>query len=87
MAQSIFESEVDRNFEAFAVILQQLLSSHRGEFALMRGGEVIEYCASEAAALAAGRHRFMDGVFSVQEVTDRPVDLGFFSHAINTRIA
>jgi len=87
MAQNIFEAEVDRNFDAFAGILQQLLPSHRGEFALMRGGEVIEYCASESAALAAGRHRFADGIFSVQEVTDRPVDLGFFSHVINTRIA
>ncbi len=87
MKQSAFETEVDRNFEAFEGLLGTILADRRGQFALMRGGEVISYFPRESAALAAGRQQFDDGLFSVQEVTDRPVDLGFFSHAINPRIA
>jgi hypothetical protein len=87
MRQSAFDTEVDRNFDAFEALLGTILVAHRGEFALMRDGEVLTYFASEPAALAAGRQQFDDGLFSVQEVTDRPVDLGFFSHAVNSRIA
>ena len=87
MRQNAFETEVDRNFEAFEAMLHGILPIHRGEFALMNNGKVLSYFPSEADALAAGRRMFDDGVFSVQEVTDRPVDLGFFSHAINPRIA
>jgi hypothetical protein len=87
MEHSAFDTEVDHNFDAFEAMLGSILPVHRGEFALMKLREVISYFPNEAAALAAGRARFPDGVFSVQEVTDRPVDLGFFSHAINPRIA
>lgn len=87
MSQSAFDTEVDRNFDAFEALLRTILVDHRGEFALMRGGLVLSYFSSEPAALAAGRRQFDDGLFSVQEVTDRPVDLGFFSHAVNSRIA
>ncbi len=84
---TVFEAEVDRNFDAFERMLGQLLSKHRGEFVLMKRGAVVACFDTEAHALAAGRHQFPDGLFSVQEVTDRPVDLGFFSHAVNPRIA
>lgn len=87
MEQTVFDVEVDQNFEAFEAQLASILPQHRGEFALMKQGEVVSYFADESAALAAGRQEFQDGVFSVQEVTDRPADLGFFSHAINPRIA
>jgi hypothetical protein len=87
MRQNAFDTEVDRNFEAFEAALGAIISAHRGEFALMKNGEVLSYFPSEAAALTAGRKQFKNGLFSVQEVTDRPVDLGFFSHAINPRIA
>ena len=79
--------EVDRNFDALTAILGDLLSKHAGEFALMRAGEVVEFFASETEAVSCGRQRYSDGMFSVQEITDRPADLGFFSHAIHTRIA
>jgi hypothetical protein len=82
-----FETEVDRNFDVFAANLRALLPEHRGKFVLLRDGEMLSFHESEAAALADGRGQFPDGLFSVQEVTDRPVDLGFFSHAINSRLA
>jgi hypothetical protein len=87
MEPSAFDTEVDYNFDAFEQKLGSILPAHRGEFALLNRGNIISYFPDEASALTAGRLKFPDGLFSVQEVTDRPVDLGFFSHAINSRIA
>lgn len=87
MSLSAFDEEVDRNYDAFCESLGGLLDHHAGEFALMRSGEFVSFHPTESSAIAAGRAAFSDGVFSVQEVTARPADLGFFSHAINTRIA
>lgn len=82
-----YEGEVDRNYDAFTAKLPGLLASHRGEFALMQSGDIVEFAANAADALRCGHQRFGDCPFSIQEITDRPVDLGFFSHAIDTRLA
>lgn len=79
------EREVDANFEWFEQQLPQLLPRRSGMVALLRHRQIEDFFASAAGALAAGRERFADGLFSIQEVTDRPADLGFFSHAIDTR--
>lgn len=84
---AMLEEEIDRNFAAFEAILPVLMTSRAGAHALLRHAEVVDFYDSVSAALAAGRSRFHDGMYSVQEVTDRPVDLGFYSHAINTRLA
>lgn len=71
-----------KNYEAFAKKLPELLPAHRGKFALMRDGEVTEFFDTAGDAYLAGQKLYPDGGFSVQEVTDVPVDLGFFSHAV-----
>ena len=81
------EEEIDRNFAAFEEALPALMKDHPGAHVLLRHAEIVEICDTVSAALAAGRGRFEDGIYSVQEVTDRPIDLGFYSHAINTRLA
>ena len=85
MGQDKFEAEVDANYEAFEAMLPKLMREHAGKTVLLRKGNVEGIFADSAVALAAGRERFEDGLFSIQEVTDRPVDLGFFSHALDTR--
>ena len=87
MSMKLMNEEVDRNFDAFLDKLTSLLPTHSGQYALMRNGEIDDFFESDIEALTAGRLRFSDSLFSIQEITDRPVDLGFFSHAINTRIA
>jgi hypothetical protein len=87
MAVLDHEAEVDRNFEVFEQRLPTLLQTHANEFALMRTGEILDFFEDSNAALAAGRARFGSLPFSVQHVSDQQVDLGFFSHAIDTRIA
>lgn len=81
------DKEVDGNFEAFSALLPTLLKSHSGQFALMRHQTVEDYFGDMRSALEAGLARFHDQLFSVQEVTDRTADLGFFSHAVDSRIA
>lgn len=72
--------EVDRNYDAFVRILATLLRTHRDEFALMRDGKVVDFFTKPGEANRAGVERFPDGIFSIQEVTDEPIDLGFWSH-------
>lgn len=72
--------EVDRNYDAFMRILGDLLGEHRDQLALMRDGRIVGYYATPREALRAAAEMFPDGVFSIQEVTDEPIDLGFWSH-------
>jgi hypothetical protein len=72
--------EVDRNYDAFVRVLGSLLSSHRNEFALMRDARIVDFFQNPGEANRAGIDRFPDEIFSIQEVTDEPIDLGFWSH-------
>lgn len=72
--------EVDRNYDAFMRMLGTLLRTHRDQLALMRDGEVIGFYRTPREALEAATAKFSDGIFSIQEVTDEPIDLGFWSH-------
>jgi len=72
--------EVDQNYDAFVRILGSLLDAHRDQLALMRDGAVVGYFNTPREALRAASERFPDGIFSIQEVTDEPIDLGFWSH-------
>lgn len=76
------ELEVDRNYEAFLRALPEIVESRRGRHALMRDGRIVDYFDSASDAATAGKLLFGGGVFSVQEVTDIPENLGFFSHAL-----
>jgi hypothetical protein len=72
--------EVDHNYDAFARILGDILPDHRDEYALMRDGEIIGFYQKAGTAYDEGTRRYADGYFSIQEVTDEPIDLGFWSH-------
>jgi hypothetical protein len=72
--------EVDRNYDAFTRVLGAILADHRDELALMREGRIVAYFDTPRQALEAASEKFPDGIFSIQEVTDEPIDLGFWSH-------
>ena len=74
------DREVDRNYDAFVRKLGSLLADHRNQFALMRDAEVVAFFHKPGDANRAGVERFPDEIFSIQEVTDEPIDLGFWSH-------
>ncbi len=82
MAEDTRQSEVKRNYEAFMQQLPELLATHRGKFALMRDAKIVEFFDTGSDAYRAGQKLYADGRFSIQQVIDSPVDLGFFSHAL-----
>ena len=78
-------SQVDQNYIAFTAILPSIAVNHGGEFALMKDSEIIEFFDTARDAYVAGKRLYGEGNFSVQEVVEVPVDLGFFSHALPKR--
>ncbi len=74
------KQEVDRNYDVFMRLLGGLLPEHRDQLALMRDGNVVGFYRTPREALEAAAEMFSDGIFSIQEVTDEPIDLGFWSH-------
>lgn len=87
MDRHALEREIDQNLVMFERALPGLLHDRAGEYVLIRHREMVDFFGSMTDALRSGRSRFADGIFSVQEVTDRPIDLGLFSHAVHPRIA
>jgi hypothetical protein len=75
--------EVDRNYDFFQRNIARYVPEHRGEFALIRGRKVIEFFDDPGEAASEGSRRFPDQIFSIQEVTDAPIDLGLYSYAGN----
>ena len=65
--------------------LPQLLRSHRGKFALMRDRAIIDFFDSPGDAYKVGLKNYGVGDFSIQEVTDATIDLGFFNRAVPQR--
>ena len=67
--------EVDRNYDAFTRALGGVMTAHRDQFALMRDGAIIAYFDKPGDAYREGVSRYGDMIFSIQEVTDEPIDL------------
>jgi hypothetical protein len=79
------QEQIDRNYDAFTAQLPELIKTHRGKFALMRDGQIVDFFDTARDADTAARKLYPDHVYSVQEVVDTAVDLGFFSHAVPDR--
>lgn len=76
-------SQADINFDAFQKLLPELMKEHAGQFAVMRDTKVIEFFDSLADAVKFGHGKFGDANFSVQEVTSKNINLGFYSYALH----
>jgi len=59
---------LERDAEAYINALPDLLNKHRGEFVLIRAGDVVQFFASYEDALKAGYQRFKREPFFVKEV-------------------
>ena len=77
------QKEVDQNYQAFKESLPELMASDPGKYALLRHKEIVQVFDSARDANIFAEAQFADGLYSIQQVTDRPVDLGFFSHAMH----
>lgn len=75
------DREIDRNLFAFLPRIPGLLPDHEGEYAVLRNQEIVSLHKRLRDALDEAGAMFSDGLFSIQQVTERPVELGFFSYA------
>ena len=75
------KAEVDANYDFLQRNLAAYLPTHEGQYALLRQRGLIGFFEKPAEAYREGLARFGDGLFSIQEVTTEPLDLGFFSYA------
>lgn len=76
-------AEIDANYDFFQRHLSEFIFTHTGQYALLRNKAVIEFFDRPGEAFRYGKQAFNDGLFSIQEVTEEPIDLGFFSHVAN----
>lgn len=81
------ELEIRQNYCFFKNIVPSLMDQHAGKFALIHDCQIIDYYESASDAVTHGSKRFGNSPFSVQLVINRPIDLGFLSHATNNGIA
>lgn len=82
MADRTIREEVDRNWEAFQKLMPTVIRDHRGQYALMMDEKIVNYFTTPVDARAAAELVCKDGLFSIQQVTDTPLDLGYFSYAV-----
>lgn len=74
---------VNQNYESFQKLLPDLMRTEPGKHALMRHGEAIEFFDSARDAMIYGQKSYPDGLYSIQQVTNRVIDLGYFSYALH----
>lgn len=80
MAHAI-EVEIERNFSVFKDMLDRLMETSPGQYALFHEQQLEGVFPTAAQAGRAGYAKFGDKPFSIQLVSKEPVDLGFFSYA------
>ena len=81
------EAEIRQNYTFFKGIVSGMMDQHAGKYALIHDCRVIDVYETAGEAVAEGTRRFGDSPFSVQRVINRPIDLGFLSHATDNGIA
>ena len=77
------QREIDTNLVFFETKLQDLLRHHRDRYVLLREASIAGIYDTIRDAQTAASSLFADGKFSVQKVTDRPVQLGVYSYAMH----
>lgn len=75
------EQQVDRNFDAFQAALPSIPPLYAGKYALLHKQEITGYFESSVTAVIEGIRQYGYGEFSVQQVSERADDLGFYSYA------
>ena len=76
------QDQIDRNYTAFKALLPALMKTSGGKWALLHNATLEGVFDTARDAWLAGTKLYADGLFSIQEVRSRAVDLGWFSHAV-----
>ncbi|MFN3387378.1 MAG: hypothetical protein ACK40O_00470 [Allosphingosinicella sp.] len=76
------EVEIERNYAAFKDMLPKLLSNAEGQYALLHNQQLEGIFPTPGEAERAGYAQFKNQQYSIQLVSETPVDLGFYSYAL-----
>ena len=79
MNDSARRAEIDSNYDYLQRELARILPIHAGKYALIKSCRFEGFFDKPGDAYRAGRAQFDDGLFSIQEVTNEPLQLGFMS--------
>lgn len=80
MAHAI-EVEIERNYAVFKDMLDSLIRTSPGQYALLHDQQLHGIYPTAKEAGSAGYTKFGTEPFSIQLVSKEPVDLGFYSYA------
>ncbi|MGE4352020.1 MAG: hypothetical protein AB7E52_07530 [Bdellovibrionales bacterium] len=75
------QAEIDANYKIFRALLPDLLKEKKGKFLVLRHSEAIESFDTMHDAIIFASRSYDDGLFSVQEITDKVIDMGWYSDA------
>ncbi len=63
--------------------MKSFIEDRAGQYALLKSKKVIEFYDAVGDAYRAGIEKFPDKLFSIQKVTDEPVELGMMTLAVD----
>lgn len=87
MATISVAEEIHRNFMAFQNVVAKFLPEKEGHYAVLHQQEVVGIYPDIRSAVVSANDSVGEGQYSIQRVTDKPVDLGFLSYAAGPGIA
>jgi hypothetical protein len=76
------EQELETNFAEFEKLLPTFQAQDNGKYVLMRYGKTVNIFDSNKDALIFAQAQFSDGMYSIQQITNKVMDLGYFSYAM-----
>jgi hypothetical protein len=85
--RNLLQTEIDNNLAYFLRELPAIPALQKGKVALLRHQAITGYYDTVPDAINAGRQLYPDGIFSIQQVTNEPVNLGFYSYAVSLATA
>jgi hypothetical protein len=72
-------AEIERNYDFLMRNLAQFLPEQEGRYAALRNQQVLGFFDDPYDAHLAGKAAAENGFFSIQEVTDEPIELGVYA--------
>lgn len=74
--------EIERNYEYFNEVLPTLLEAHENQFVVIHDRSIARICDTGEDAMAVADSLYgREGLYSIQEITDKPVSFGWYSYA------
>ena len=83
MNETSRQDEIERNLEFFLREMANIPPECLGKVALLRHQKIEGYYDTVADAVNAGNMLYRDMLFSVQKVTNSPINLGGYSYALS----